>query len=133
MGAGLSGLICARRLAAAGATVRVLEARERVGGRLHGGRVGGAIVDLGGQWLSVGQPRIVALAAELEVATVPQRREGRLLLDEEARGLLANIATAFAQWRAARRIQRMTRTIPAGAAATAAAAPALDELSVGAW
>ncbi|MGH7803031.1 MAG: FAD-dependent oxidoreductase, partial [Candidatus Binatia bacterium] len=35
IGAGIGGLACARRLAATGATVRVLEASERVGGALR--------------------------------------------------------------------------------------------------
>ena len=47
VGAGLSGLVCARELAAAGATVRVIEARDRVGGRTFSRPVAGAIADLG--------------------------------------------------------------------------------------
>ncbi|HET9623545.1 MAG TPA: FAD-dependent oxidoreductase, partial [Kofleriaceae bacterium] len=65
VGAGLSGLVCARRLAAAGVDVIVREARPRVGGRLCNGELAGAVVDLGGQWLSTDQPRLLALAAEL--------------------------------------------------------------------
>ncbi|HEY0483889.1 MAG TPA: FAD-dependent oxidoreductase, partial [Kofleriaceae bacterium] len=69
VGAGLSGLVCARRLVDAGADAIVLEARQRVGGRLCSGRVGDAVVDLGGQWLSVDQPRLLALARSLGVAS----------------------------------------------------------------
>lgn len=124
VGAGLSGLVCARRLAGAGASVVVVEARDRVGGRLVNGTVAGVTIDLGGQWMSVGQPRLAALAAELGVATFPQRRDGHRLVDvpEDARGWFARFATAFAQWRGARRIQRLSRARPANADAESFAA-----------
>jgi len=135
VGAGLSGLVCARRLTEAGADAIVIEARSRVGGRLWNGRVGDAIVDLGGHWLSVGQPRLLALAAELGVASVPQRRDGRVLLDDggPAPGLFAQLLAAIAQWRAARRIGRMMRAIPAEAPAEATGAAALDAIALGPW
>jgi len=79
VGAGLSGLVCARRLADAGARVIVVEARSRVGGRLWSGQLGDAVVDLGGQWMSVGQPRLLALSTALGVASVPQPRVGRTI------------------------------------------------------
>lgn len=80
IGAGFAGLTAARRLRDAGRSVRVLEARERVGGRTDTGSVGNATVDLGGQWLGPGQDRLYALAEELEVETVAQRDHGDLVL-----------------------------------------------------
>jgi len=135
VGAGLSGLVCARRLTGAGADALVIEARPRVGGRLWNGKVGDAIVDLGGHWLSVGQPRLLALAAELGVASVAQRRDGRAILDDGGRapGLFAQLAAAIAQWRAARRIGRMMRAIPLEAPASASGAAALDAIALGPW
>jgi monoamine oxidase len=106
IGAGLSGLVCATRLVAGGARVVVLEARERVGGRLHTGRVGGAVVDLGGAWMTPGQTRLAALARELDIAIEHHDRTGRALLDDRG-GLRA----AFAQWRAMRRIERLSRSV----------------------
>ena len=135
IGAGLSGLVCARRLVDAGANAIVVEARPRVGGRLWSGRVGDAVVDLGGQWLSVGQPRLLALAAELGVASAPQPRAGRSVVDDGGRGdgLFAQLATMIAQWRAIRRIGRMARAIPPDAPGDAANAGALDAIALGPW
>jgi monoamine oxidase len=135
VGAGLSGLVCARRLTGAGADAIVIEARPRVGGRLWNGKVGDAVVDLGGHWLSVGQPRLLGLAAELGVPSVAQRRDGRVILDdgEPAPGLFAQLLAAVAQWRAARRIGRMMRAIPAAAPADAPGAAALDAIALGSW
>ena len=66
VGAGLAGLVTARDVLAAGRSVRVLEARDRVGGRLLNHDFGGgAIVELGGQWLGPTQHQGLALAREL--------------------------------------------------------------------
>ncbi len=51
VGAGVSGLSAARVLAAQGQKVMVLEARDRIGGRLHTERLDGRITDLGASWI----------------------------------------------------------------------------------
>jgi monoamine oxidase len=82
VGAGLAGLVAARRLEAAGLRPLVLEARERVGGRVLNEEIGeGKVVEVGGQWIGPGQERIAALAAELGVGTFPTHDEGRHLLE----------------------------------------------------
>ncbi len=51
VGAGIAGLTAARLLQEAGVEVVVLEAQDRIGGRIRTDRVGGATVDLGAAWL----------------------------------------------------------------------------------
>ncbi len=71
-GAGYAGLQAARDLVAAGSDVVVLEARDRVGGRVFSEVTGsGAVVDQGGQWIGPTQDRLQALADEFGVATFP--------------------------------------------------------------
>lgn len=51
IGAGIAGLAAARLIAGAGRRVVVLEARDRVGGRVHSDRSDGAVTDLGASWI----------------------------------------------------------------------------------
>ena len=77
VGAGLAGLTAARATLAAGLSVLVLEARDRVGGRLLNHTLeGGAVVELGGQWVGPTQDRVLDLADELNVGLFPTYVEG---------------------------------------------------------
>ena len=63
VGAGYAGLAAALRLHDAGADVRVVEASDRVGGRIWSEqRPGGGVVDHGGQWVGPRQTDLLALA-----------------------------------------------------------------------
>jgi monoamine oxidase len=86
IGAGMAGAATADLLARAGASVVVLEARGRLGGRLWT-RQGPAdqLVDVGGQWVGPGQDRVLALIDDLELQTIPQPTDGANLLARRGR------------------------------------------------
>jgi renalase len=60
VGAGISGLLCARRLVDNGVDAQVLERSTRVGGRLATARVGEAVFDTGAQFFTVRTPEFQA-------------------------------------------------------------------------
>ena len=68
IGAGIAGLAAAHRLLERGARVTVLEASDRVGGKLLPGEVAGARVDLGAESMLARRPEAVALAREVGLA-----------------------------------------------------------------
>ncbi|MEQ8847050.1 NAD(P)/FAD-dependent oxidoreductase [Botrimarina sp.] len=70
VGAGLAGLVCARRLAEAGRRVLLLEAAEAVGGRVRTDRVDGFLLDRGFQ---VYNPAYPDAAEELDHAALDLR------------------------------------------------------------
>lgn len=115
VGAGLSGLVCARRLVERGNSVTVLEARDRIGGRLHSVPFAGQTIDLGGHLMSATQYRLVALVEELGVASTVADRSGK------ARAPRGGLWAALATWRATRRIEGLcARNVTTGSVATLA-------------
>ncbi|MFJ6280697.1 flavin monoamine oxidase family protein [Arthrobacter subterraneus] len=76
VGAGPSGLMAARELRKAGHSVTVLEARGRVGGRTHTDTIDGAVLEVGGQWVSPDQTALIGLLDELGLQTYSRYREG---------------------------------------------------------
>src|SRR5690242_19541580 len=77
VGAGFCGLSAATALKDAGVEVTVLEARDRVGGRVEVGQNGlGETIDIGGQFICDDMPEVMALA----------KKHGRTLIESNFDG-----------------------------------------------
>jgi monoamine oxidase len=106
VGAGIAGLTVANALTQAGVECVVLEARDRIGGRLHTADLAGSPVDLGGSWIHMpaGNP-MSAFAQQVGVRRrsadpVPEMAgfdcaEGRRLSAAEAETVLSLYLEAF--------------------------------------
>jgi len=78
VGGGLSGLVAARKLVASGKKVLVLEARNRVGGRLLNHTLAnGSVIESGGAFVGPTQDHVLALAKELKVETFKEYVTGK--------------------------------------------------------
>lgn len=140
VGGGIAGLSCARILADGGATVAVLEARGRVGGRTESARIGGATFDLGGQWLGPTQQRMLKLCGDLGIETFPTFDRGARVLDvagkrQTYKGTIPKMSPRklVALQRALMRTERMAKRIPADAPWDAEEAAGLDAQSIAVW
>ncbi len=86
VGAGIAGLVAAAELVAAGREVVVLEARDRVGGRVLNVEIGGEANELGGQWIAPYQSEAQALIEGLGLELFHSYREGdHVVLDADGR------------------------------------------------
>lgn len=141
VGAGFAGLVAARRIAAAGRSVAVLEARDRVGGRVHNQQIGGGkIVEMGGQWIGPTQDRMYALASDLGVSTFPSYDSGdtvavfgdkRYRFSGDLPRLNPLVMADLAQ--AVLRLERSARRIPLDRPWDARKAAALDSQTFETW
>jgi len=141
VGAGLAGLAAARAVSAAGASVLVIEARDRVGGRVLNHDIGdGKVVEVGGQWIGPTQDRLAELARELGVQTFPTHASGDNLL--EYGGSLRRYSGAIPRLnpavlvdvqQAQTRLNRLARKVPLDAPWKASKAAKLDGQTAATW
>ena len=140
IGAGLAGLTTARRLVAAGHSVRVLEARGRVGGRtLNHDLGGGHLVESGGQFVGPTQDRILALAKEVGVAPYQATRPGKNVYyaDGKRQTYTGDIPIDLAAFvdlpLTLLRLNKMSLEVPVNAPWTAAKAAEYDSETLDSW
>lgn len=82
VGAGLSGLQAAVDLQKAGLSVKVIEARDRVGGKTWSRPAQGSVCDVGAAWINdTNQSKMFALAQRFGLDTVEQNTEGSIVCD----------------------------------------------------
>jgi monoamine oxidase len=141
VGAGLAGLCAARDLVAGGGSVVVLEARDRVGGRLLNEDIGdGKGVEVGGQWVGPTQDRVLALAGELGLETFPTYSQGENLIEyggsvRRFRGTIPRInpVVLLDVGQAMVRLNRLARRVPLEAPWEARRAGGLDGQTGATW
>jgi monoamine oxidase len=144
VGAGLAGLTAARELAGADLDIRVLEARDRVGGRTLSEPVGDHpddVAEVGGQWIGPTQHEVMALVRELGIETYPTHGEGKNLFEDE-RGKLRRYSGTIPRLgplvmldygRADLKLKRLIKKLSAEAPWETEDAERLDEQTFATW
>jgi monoamine oxidase len=140
VGAGFAGLAAALRLKDRGTSVALLEARDRVGGRVWNRTAGdGSVVSVGGTWLGKRQDRMFALCREFGLDVYPQYDSGDTVINIDGENrryqgypkldLFALLSLGLAFWQ----LDRMVKRLPLEEPWTASDAKALDQQTLGAW
>ena len=141
VGAGFAGLSAALDLTKRGIDCLVLEARDRVGGRVLNHEIGdGKVVEVGGQWAGPTQHALLEMAERMGVATFPTHVQGANVIEyrgEVSRysGTIPRINPAVllqVEW-ARRRMNSMAHQVPLAAPWGARRASRWDRITFDEW
>ena len=140
IGAGMSGLKAASDLGAQGRSVIVLEANERVGGRLKPATVAGRLCDMGGQWVAPKHTMLLDEARRFGIETYPQYTEGKTVMQllgglTQFTGEVPRmpVLALLELLRLQRRWDRDMATVPAESPWTAPRAKEWDAITLDSW
>lgn len=141
VGAGFAGLAAAYKLKQAGKAVAVLEARDRVGGKVFTKVLpDGTYVNMGGTWLGDGHTRIHELAAEMGLQTYRQYVDGDNVLILNGQVLRYEGVVPKVNWLALvdvglaiKMLNWMAESVPLDAPWDAEKAREWDSTTIGAW
>jgi len=141
IGAGFAGLSAAQALVAAGRTVAVLEARDRVGGRVWSRETPhGHHLEVGGTWIGAGHDRLNAFAREVGFGTYPTYEHGDSILVIEGKlrrysGLIppVDVISMASMAVVLEELSAMAKAVPPDAPWTAPKAAEWDAMTLGGW
>ncbi len=140
IGAGFAGLKAAQELVALGRSVILLEAKDRVGGRVKRAEVAGRTADVGGQWVGAGHSELLAEAARRGIGTYKQYETGKTVMQLLGKVVhftgtvpRMNPLALIELLRLQRRWHRDMKDVPADAPWTAPKAAEWDAMTLESW
>jgi monoamine oxidase len=136
VGAGFSGLAAAREIVGAGWSALVLEARDRVGGKVLNQPIGhGEITEAGATYIGPTQHRMAWLAAKYEVPTYPTYYQGSLVTVIGGNRVVGGFSEALEKEYHAltTRLNAMSTQVPIDNPAAAAHAVEWDSQTLYSW
>ncbi|MEQ8747913.1 FAD-dependent oxidoreductase [Pyruvatibacter sp.] len=140
VGAGMAGIKAALELEARGFSGCLLEARDRVGGRLKPGHVAGHKIDKGGQWVGPQQKLLLAEAAAYGVEKYNQHTAGRSVMHFNGVSKISTgemprlpLVSLLELQRVVSRLDALAFTLPPDTPWTARNAETLDSQTFESW